>query len=71
VRGHPVAGLQHVASDLRLHRIHIVHEGGRRYNAAKENRGREENDNEFTAELQSSAETVTSFLPAASGSGSV
>jgi hypothetical protein len=29
MRGHPVTGLQHVAGDLRLHRVHIIHERGR------------------------------------------
>ena len=48
-RGHPIAGLQHVAGDLRLHRIHVVHERGRRYDAADENHGREKDDNDFAA----------------------
>ena len=71
MRRHPVAGLQHVASDLRLHRIHIVHERGRRYNAAEENHGREENDDEFAAEVQAAAERLAKLLPAGSGSDSV
>ena len=38
-RRHPVAGGQHVARDLRLHRVHVVHQRGRRNHAARVNRG--------------------------------
>ena len=59
MRGHPIAGLKHVASDLRLHRIHVVHERGRRYDATHENRRREKDDNDFAAIFQTAAERLT------------
>jgi hypothetical protein len=37
MRNDPVARLQHVASNLRLHRIHIVHQRGRGNDTSKEN----------------------------------
>ncbi len=43
--GHPIAGRQHVARDLRLHRVHIVHQRRRRNHAARVDRGgNEQND---------------------------
>jgi hypothetical protein len=38
MRNHLVAGRQHVPCDLRLHRIHVIHQCGRRDNAAQKNR---------------------------------
>src|SRR5215472_9693446 len=69
--GHPVAGSQHVASDLRLHRIHIIRERGRRNNAPDKNHGREENDDVLAGIAQAVAERLTSLLPAASRSNRV
>ena len=69
--GHPVAGLQHVASDLRLHSIHIIRERGRRNNTPDEDRGCEENDDPFAAVAQAVAERLTSLLPVASPSDRV
>ena len=37
--GHPVAGREHVARDLRLHRVHVVHQRWRRNHAARVDRG--------------------------------
>jgi len=34
---HPVAGIQHVAGNLRLNGIHIIHQGRWRNNATEEN----------------------------------
>ena len=42
---HIVAGTQHVAGDLRLHGIHIVHERRRRDHAAGIHRGGDQQDN--------------------------
>jgi nicotinamidase-related amidase len=43
--GHPVARIQHVARDLRLHGIHVVHEGRRADHAPEENEnGNSEDD---------------------------
>ena len=36
-RRNPVAGSEHVTRDLRLHGIHVIHEGGRRNDAAQIN----------------------------------
>ncbi len=44
MRSDPVAGSQHVARDLRLHGIHIVHQGRRRNNAAEIHSAGEEQD---------------------------
>ena len=38
-RRHPVAGGEHVARDLRLHRVHVVHQRRRRNHAARIDRG--------------------------------
>ena len=38
-RRHPIAGSQHVARDLRLHRVHVVHQRRRRDHAARVDRG--------------------------------
>jgi len=42
VRRDPVAGAQHIASDLRLHCIDVVHQGWRRNDATQVNGGGDE-----------------------------
>ena len=41
-RGYPIAGDEHVARDLRLHGVNVVHERRRRNDAADINRSGEE-----------------------------
>jgi len=48
-RGHPVARLQHVARNLRLHRINIVLQGGRAEDRAQKDHGPENQDRQLTA----------------------
>ena len=43
---HPVAGIEHVAGDLRLDRVHVVHERGRADDAAQKNDRRDQKNDQ-------------------------
>ena len=61
-RGHPVAGGEHIAGDLRLHRVDVVHQRRRREDAAEvDRRGEERHQQEAPVLFQSLA--VSSCLP--------
>ena len=45
----PVTGLEHVAGDLRLHGVHIVHERWRAENGTEKNERCHQQDDELTA----------------------
>ncbi len=52
-RRDPVAGGQHVARDLRLHGVHIVHQRRRRNHAARIHGGGDEQDDQVEAKTLS------------------
>ncbi len=51
-RRDPIARRQHVARDLRLHRVHVVHQGGRGNHAADVNGGGKQNDSKVVAKAR-------------------
>ena len=67
VSRHPIARIHHVARDLGLHRIHIVHQG-RRTDQAGEKSERREKENDQVVAAKLSAER---FLRLSEGLGGI
>ena len=52
-RGYPVARCEHIACNLRLHCIYVIHQRRRGDDAARINRGRDDQDNKIEVKTYS------------------